>query len=71
MTSDRLRQDGATVQPIMQPAVPERSARLRFFISSLHDRPQIARVVALTADALAKAGRGISPIELAARLAAG
>ena len=71
LTSDRLRQGGATVQPIMQPAVPERSARLRFFISALHDRPQIARVVALTAEALAKAGRGISSLELAARLAAG
>jgi hypothetical protein len=52
--------------------VPERSARLRFFISALHDRTQIARVVAQTAEALEKAAsNSIGSVELALRLAAG
>jgi 8-amino-7-oxononanoate synthase len=51
--ADWLRRQGVNVQPIMYPAVPERAARLRFFISSLHDRSQLARVAALTAEALA------------------
>ena len=59
LTADKLRQMGVTVQPIMRPAVPERSARLRFFISALHDREQIARVVAQTAEALS--ARGVQP----------
>jgi 8-amino-7-oxononanoate synthase len=72
LTADRLRQMGVTVQPIMHPAVPERSARLRFFISALHDRQQISRVVAQTAEALAQAASNrIGSVELALRLAAG
>ena len=69
LTADRLRQAGVTVQPIMHPAVPERAARLRFFISTLHDRAQISRVVASTAQALREAGAAaITSLELAARL---
>ncbi len=67
----RLRELGVNVQPIMQPAVPERSARLRFFISSLHTREQLSRVVAQTAEVLA--GISARPVNLAAlamRLAA-
>ena len=71
LTADRLRQAGVNVQPIMQPAVPERSARLRFFVSALHDRAQISRVVAQTAEALAEAkATNVNLIDLAARLAA-
>jgi 7-keto-8-aminopelargonate synthetase-like enzyme len=51
--ADSLRRVGINVQPIMYPAVPERAARLRFFISSLHDHAQLDRVVEQTADALA------------------
>ncbi len=72
LTADKLRQMGVTVQPIMRPAVPERSARLRFFISALHDRAQISRVVTQTAEALAGAGSNrVGSVELALRLAAG
>jgi 8-amino-7-oxononanoate synthase len=51
--ADRLHRQGVNVQPIMYPAVPERAARLRFFISSLHDHAQLARVAEQTAEALA------------------
>lgn len=39
--SHRLLEAGINVQPILYPAVPERSARLRFFVSSEHTHEQI------------------------------
>ena len=70
--ADTLFRRGVNVQPIVHPAVPERSARLRFFLSSLHEEAQIRRVVAETARALAEAGEErISMAELARQLARG
>jgi len=40
---------GINVQPILHPAVPEKSARLRFFISCMHTEAQIAQAVQATA----------------------
>ena len=51
--ADRLRRQGVNLQPIIYPAVPERAARLRLFISALHDRAQLARVTEQIADAMA------------------
>jgi 8-amino-7-oxononanoate synthase len=42
------------VQPILHPAVPEHSARLRFFITTNHSEAQIRDTVSATADELAK-----------------
>jgi 8-amino-7-oxononanoate synthase len=39
--SGRLFERGINVQPILYPAVPEKSARLRFFVSSEHTAEQI------------------------------
>lgn len=39
--SVELLKQGINVQPILYPAVPEKSARLRFFVSSEHTRAQI------------------------------
>lgn len=50
--ADLLFRRGINVQPILHPAVPERSARLRFFLSSLHTEAQIRRAVAETAQAI-------------------
>ena len=36
---------GINVQPILYPAVPEKSARLRFFISCEHTQEQIRQTV--------------------------
>lgn len=47
---------GINVQPILYPVVPERSARLRFFLSAEHTEEEIARTVA----ALAAARRRLS-----------
>ena len=70
--ADALFQRGINVQPIVYPAVPERSARLRFFISSLHDEEAIRRVAAEAARALEEAeAEKISLAELARQLARG
>ncbi len=50
--SDLLFRRGINVQPILRPAVPERSARLRFFLSSLHTPEQIRTAVAETRRAI-------------------
>jgi 8-amino-7-oxononanoate synthase len=46
-----LFEQGINVQPILFPVVPERSARLRFFLSSEHSTAELARTVAALATA--------------------
>lgn len=43
--SQALHERGISVQPILHPAVPENSARLRFFLSSQHTPEQVAGAV--------------------------
>ena len=43
--SNRLFEQGINVQPIIFPAVEEKAARLRFFLSSLHTETQISMAV--------------------------
>ena len=45
---------GISVQPILYPAVEERAARLRFFITSSHTPDQIRRTIAALQEELAK-----------------
>jgi 8-amino-7-oxononanoate synthase len=52
--SQTLYARGINVQPIMYPAVEERAARLRFFITSEHTPAQIRDTVAAVADSLAE-----------------
>jgi 8-amino-7-oxononanoate synthase len=40
-------QRGVNVQPILYPAVPERAARLRFFLTAEHSEEQVRRAVAI------------------------
>ncbi len=47
--SRRLHALGFNVQPILHPAVEEKAARLRFFITSEHGEDQIREAVAITA----------------------
>ena len=56
--SQLLFERGINVQPIIHPAVPERNARLRFFISSEHTSEQIVTTVQAIAELRAHAGRG-------------
>ena len=52
--SNALLARGINVQPIVYPAVEERKARLRFFISSEHTRAQIDATLAAVAEELAR-----------------
>jgi 8-amino-7-oxononanoate synthase len=45
---------GISVHPILHPAVPEHSARLRFFITTNHSEAQIRETVGAVADELAR-----------------
>jgi 8-amino-7-oxononanoate synthase len=47
--SQRLSDQDINVQPIIHPAIPERLARLRFFISSEHSAEQIEKTVPIIA----------------------
>ncbi len=55
---------GINVQPIIHPAVPERNARLRFFISSEHTAEQILSTVQTMSELRAKAGSGLPSLAL-------
>jgi 8-amino-7-oxononanoate synthase len=44
------------VQPILHPAVPEKSARLRFFVSCQHTEDEIDRTVSTLAGLLRDSG---------------
>jgi 8-amino-7-oxononanoate synthase len=61
---------GINVQPILYPAVPERGARLRFFLSSEHDPGQIVRAVEQTASAMARPAENVNLESLARQLTA-
>ena len=70
--SEALFRRGVNVQPILHPAVPERSARLRFFISAEHDFDQIDRAVDAVAEESARlATQPVDLASLAMRLGAG
>ncbi len=50
--SAALFKQGINVQPILYPAVPEKSARLRFFISCMHTEEEIRKTLEILAGAL-------------------
>lgn len=52
--SQALFKRGINVRPIIYPAVPDKAARLRFFIASTHNEDQIRFTVDTTAEELAK-----------------
>jgi len=72
--SKALNRRGINVQPILYPAVEERAARLRFFITACHSEKQIRHTVDVVAEELsqiskhylANAEHGQSPSEAAA-----
>jgi 8-amino-7-oxononanoate synthase len=52
--ADAMFKRGINVQPIFYPAVEEKSARLRFFISSAHTEMQIIQTVEILSEELQK-----------------
>lgn len=67
--ANRLLERGVNALPIVHPAVPERAARLRFFLTSEHSFEQIDEAVAVTADEHAKLAKAGFGIKMAAALA--
>ncbi len=62
---ENLLQEGLNVLPIIYPAVPMQSARLRFFITSEHTEDQIKTAIAITKrelDKLIAGGFGLSTV---------
>jgi 8-amino-7-oxononanoate synthase len=56
--SRQMFERGINVQPILYPAVEEKAARLRFFITSVHSTEQIEHTVAVLAEELHKIDSG-------------
>ncbi|WP_410481575.1 aminotransferase class I/II-fold pyridoxal phosphate-dependent enzyme [Pseudomonas plecoglossicida] len=54
--SSALFERGINAQPILYPAVPEQSARVRFFVSCEHTEEQIRHTVAVVAEEVARLG---------------
>jgi len=54
--AQKLYQRGVYALPIIPPGVPDKSARLRFFITSEHSKEQIEHAVAVTAEESARLG---------------
>ena len=54
--SSALFERGINAQPILYPAVPEQSARVRFFVSCEHTEEQIRHTVAVVAEEMARLG---------------
>ncbi|MBM3613660.1 MAG: 8-amino-7-oxononanoate synthase, partial [Alphaproteobacteria bacterium] len=54
--SNALFERGINVQPIIHPAVEERAARLRFFISSMHREEQVDATIRILGE---EGGRGV------------
>jgi len=52
--SEALFAQGISVQPILYPAVAEKSARLRFFMSCMHTEAQIDQTVRATAESMSR-----------------
>jgi 8-amino-7-oxononanoate synthase len=52
--AEQLFREGVYVMPIMPPGVPDRTARLRFFITTHHSDDDIRHAVGLTASVLAR-----------------
>ena len=50
--SNWLFERGVNVQPILYPAVEEKAARLRFFVTCAHEAAELERAAALTAEGL-------------------
>jgi len=64
--SQELLESGINVMPIMYPAVPPNSARLRFFLSAAHTPEEIAEAVEVTARALPTARERAQELRLLA-----
>jgi 7-keto-8-aminopelargonate synthetase-like enzyme len=67
--ANRLFERGINVLPIVHPAVPERAARLRFFLTAEHEPEHIKTGVAAVAEEMARLAQAGLGIKVAAAIA--
>ncbi|MBB3773686.1 8-amino-7-oxononanoate synthase [Angulomicrobium tetraedrale] len=64
LLSERLLAHGVNALPIIHPAVPHRSSRLRFFITAAHQRAQLDETVRLLTEAFDESSRFLAELGL-------
>jgi len=62
--SQELLTRGINVQPVLYPAVPAKSSRLRFFITAMHSESDIDNALTITAEELAQIPDRMSALQL-------
>lgn len=62
LLSERLLARGINVLPIIHPAVPQRSARLRFFITAEHSTAQLDEAVRVLAEEIIESTRSLAAL---------
>lgn len=65
LLSERMLARGVNVLPIIHPAVPHKSARLRFFITAAHDREQLDDTVRILVEELDESTRLLAALGFA------
>jgi 7-keto-8-aminopelargonate synthetase-like enzyme len=68
LLSQRLFERGINVQPVLYPAVPAKSSRLRFFLTAMHTEEEIETAVKATAEELAAIPESVRSLRLPAHL---
>jgi len=64
LLSDRLFQRGVNVMPVLYPAVPAKSSRLRFFLTSAHSEDDIRAAIDATVEELQNVKRRMGELRL-------
>ena len=67
LLSQKLYHRGINVQPVIYPAVPPKSARLRFFITAHHSKQDIDRTIDALVDEIAKLPQRIQSMTVVAQ----
>ena len=62
--SQQLFKRGINVQPVLYPAVPAKSSRLRFFLTAMHTKEDIDTALGTTAEELANIPENMKSLKL-------
>lgn len=62
--SQQLLRRGINVQPVLYPAVPAKSSRLRFFLTAMHTQEEIEMAINATAEELAKIPKSMHDVNI-------
>jgi 8-amino-7-oxononanoate synthase len=62
--SQQLLGRGINVQPVLYPAVPAKTSRLRFFLTAMHTQEEIETAVNATVEELAKIPKSMHDVNI-------